>query len=226
MTYDLIHYFNSKFAKLYQAEPPVKQLPFLTISRETGCGANIIAQMMQENLQTKQAQWKVINKEIIDQAASQLKVNKHRINDIINAKNRTMADEILDALSTRYYKNDRLLRKSITEIARFDAQQGNTIIVGRGGVAVTHDLPKGFHVKLFAPVEWRTEKIMERRGLSQAIAIEYLKEVDKKRALLLDQLSHKKFDHSWFDLEINCATFTPTQIVKLILDAMKSLQLL
>ena len=174
MTYDLIHYFNSKFAKLYPSEPPVKQFPFLTISRETGCGANIIAEMMQEALQTKQAKWKVINKEIIDQAASQLKINKHRINDIINAKDRTMANEILDALSTRYYKNDRLLRKSITEIVRHDAQQGNTIIVGCGGVAVTHDLPKGFHVKLFAPVEWRTEMLMQRRGLSQTNAIEYL----------------------------------------------------
>ncbi len=225
MAYDLIHYFNSKFEKLYQTEQQ-KTLPFLTLSRETGCGANTIAQMIQEELQKNHISWKVVNKEIIDQAASELKVNKHRINDIINGKDRTMADEILNALSTRYYKNDRMLRNSIKEIVTHDAQMGNIIIVGRGGVAITQNLPKGMHIKLAAPHNWRVNRLMQQRGFSETKAVEYLEETDKNRKLLLSQLTNNKFDNIWFDLIINCATFTPTHIVTLILEAMKVRKLL
>lgn len=225
MSYDLISYFNSKFSKLYHPENR-KALPFITISREAGCGANNIASMIKEKIEDEGARWKVVNKEIIDQAVSQLKVDKHRVNDIINAKDRSIADEILNALSTRYYKNDRMLRKSIKEILRYDAGEGNIIIVGRGGVAVTQDLPLGMHIKFIAPVDWRKNRIIQMRGLSEAEAMEYLTDMDKKRNLLLEQLSNKKFDNTWFDLIINCATFNPSQIVNLILYAMKERQLL
>ncbi len=225
MTYDLIHYFNQKFDKLYRTESK-KTLPFITLSRETGCGANAIALMLQEELTSREKKWNVINKEIIDEAASQLKVDRHRIYDVINARNRTMADEILNALSTRYYKNDRILRKSITEIVRHDAQTGNIIIVGRGGVAVTQDLPMGMHIKLMAPVKWRVENVMKMRGMTENSAMEYIDDIDKKRKQLLKQLSGNKFNNSWFNLVINCATFTPLQIVRLISDSMKMRQLL
>lgn len=226
MSYELIQYFNSKFAKLYSPESEKGPLPFVTISRETGCGANIIAEMLQEKLSTANHRWKLINKEIIDEAANELKVNKQRIDDIINVKDRTIANEILDALSTRYYKNDTMVRKTIAEVVRHDAKKGNVIIVGRGGVAVTQDLPKGLHIKLVAPKEWRIDTLMKRRGLSKDAAAGYIKEHDKKRTQLLEQMSGKNREDIFYSFTINCATFTPLQIVKLILEAMKSKELI
>jgi len=226
MSYELIQYFNSKFAKLYSQESTKKPLPFVTISRETGCGANIVAEMLQNKLRTTSHRWKVVNKEIIDEAANALKIDKHRINDIIHVKNRTMADEILDALSTRYYKNDTTVRKTIAEVIRHDAKRGNIIIVGRGGVAVTQDLPKGLHIKLFAPKAWRIDILIRQRGLSKDAATNYIKEHDKKRTQLLEQMSGKNIEQILFSLTFNCATFTPLQIVKLTLEAMKSKELI
>lgn len=222
MSYELIQYFNSKFAKIYSHEATKEPLPFVTISRETGCGANIIAEMLQNELNTSTHHWKVVNKEIIDEAARTLKVDKQRINDIIQVKHRTMADEILDALSTRYYKNDTMVRKTIAEVVRHDAKNGNIIIVGRGGVAVTQDLPKGLHIKLIAPKEWRINNLIQLRGLSKDDAAAFIKEHDKKRTQLLEQMSGKNIEQIFFSLTINRATFTPVQIVKLILEAMKS----
>lgn len=222
MSYELIQYFNSKFANIYSHEAVKEPLPFVTISRETGCGANIIAEMLQNELRTTNHRWKVVNKEIIDEAASALKIDKQRINDIIHVKNRTMADEILDALSTRYYKNDTTVRKTIAEVVRHDAKKGNIIIVGRGGSAVTQDLPNGLHIKLFAPKEWRINNIIQQRGLSKDAAAAFIKEHDKKRTQLLEQMSEKNIEQILFSLTINRATFTPVQIVKLILEAMKS----
>ena len=226
MSYELIQYFNSKFAKLYSQESTKEPLPFVTISRETGCGANIIAEMLQIELRTTNHRWKVVNKEIIDEAASALKIDKQRINDIIHVKNRTMADEILDALSTRYYKNDTTVRKTIAEVVRHDAKKGNIIIVGRGGVAVTQDLPKGLHIKLLAPKEWRINNLIQQRGLSKEAAAAFIKEHDKERTQLLEQMSGKNIEQISYSLTINRATFTPLQIVKLILESMKIKELI
>jgi cytidylate kinase len=226
MSYDLITYFNRKFANLYPQTPKQKQGPFITISRQTGCNANVVAEMLLEELRKQTPEWKMINKEIIDQAAGKLKVDKQRINDIITAKDRTMADEILNALSTRYYKNDKMVRKAIAEVVHHDAESGNVIIVGRGGVAVTRELEKGIHIKLTAPVEWRVNEIMHRRGISKEESEAFVVATDKKRIKLLEQLSGKKSEDILFDLIFNSATFSPPQIVNLILHALKEKQLI
>jgi cytidylate kinase len=226
MSYDLINYFNRKFAKLYPQTSTNEPGPFITISRETGCAANIIAENLKEKLSKQSSDWKIINKEIIDQAAGKLKVDKQRINNIIHAKHRTVANEILDALSTRYYKNDKTVLKAIAEVVKHDAEEGNIIIVGRGGVAVTQTAPNGIHIKLTAPLEWRINSMVQRRGMTREEATALIKENDKKRAQLLEHLSHKKNSTTLFDLVINCATFSPPQTVSLILEAINVKQLL
>ena len=226
MSYDLINYFNRKFAKLYPQTTNNEPGSFITISRETGCAANIIAENLKEKLSKQSSDWKIINKEIIDQAAGKLKVDKQRINNIINAKDRTVANEILDALSTRYYKNDKTVLKAIAEVVKHNAEEGSIIIVGRGGVAVTQTVPNGIHIKLTAPLEWRINSMVQRRGMTNEAAASFIKENDKKRTQLLEQLSHKKNSATSFDLIINCATFSPPQTVSLILEAINVKQLL
>jgi cytidylate kinase len=158
---------------------------------------------------------------LIYQAANKLKVNPKRIHEIIEAEHRTSANEILDALATRYYKNDRIVRKNLTEILKYDATQGHVIIVGRGGVAVTKDIERGLHIKLVAPLDYRIEKIMERKKMTVDQAKEYVIETDKKRALLLEQFSGKKINQIYFDLTLNCQSFDSKGIVDVILKAMK-----
>ncbi len=225
MTYDLITYFNKKFAKMYPQDLPAESGPFITISRETGCGANIVGQMLLEELRKSNSGWKMVNKEIVDQAAGSLKVDKHRVHEIISAEERTIANEILDALSTRYYKNDKTVLKTIADVVKHAAETGRVIIVGRGGVAVTRELSLGLHVKLFAPLKWRTDSIANRRGVTKEQAEVFVKETDRKRVKLLEQLSGKKVSDILFDLTINSATFSPSQSVSLILEAMKARQL-
>ncbi len=224
MSYDLITYFNKKFAKIYPQESTHEAAPFITISRETGCGANVVGQMLLEKLRENDSQWILVNKEIVDQAAGSLKVDKNRVNEIISAEERTIANEILDALSTRYYKNDKTVLKAISEVVKHDAKSGKVIIVGRGGVAVTRGLPLGFHIKFIAPLDWRINAIASRRGVSIDQASAFVNETDRKRAKLLEQLSGKKASEILFDLTINSATFTPSQSVSLILEAMKQIQ--
>ncbi len=224
MSYDLIEYFNRRFSRpdLEKKKPEKKEPgPFVTISRETGCRGNDIAEQLVEHLKQYDSRWKLINKEIIFQAANKLKVDPHRIYDVIESENRTAVHEILDALAYKYYVNDRVVRKNVAELLRFDARQGYVVIVGRGGVAVTNDIPNGLHLKFTAPLAWRVESVALTKNMRMEEAERYVKETDAKRIKLIEQLSGKSIDQVYFDLQINCKTFTNEQFIELITQTMK-----
>ena len=50
-----------------------------------------------------------------------------------------------------YYKSDLKIRTTIAKVIRKFANEGNAIIVGRGGVAITRDIPLSLHIFLEAP---------------------------------------------------------------------------
>jgi cytidylate kinase len=221
MAYNLIDYFNRRLAVIEKEKTKKEPGPFVTISRETGCGGNEIAELLIRQLNSDKTHWSLVNKEIISQAARNLKVDIKRVAEVIDSKERTTMNEIVDALSYRYYKNDRIVRKKVAEILRFDAQKGYVVIVGRGGVSVTRDIEKGLHIKLEAPVSWRVKSIMERKMMTLSEAEKFVEETDQKRIHLLEQLSNKKNEEIYFDLHLNCMTFSKDEIVKMIINAMK-----
>jgi len=150
-----------------------------------------------------------------------LKVDPGRIYEVIESSERTTIDEILDALSYKYYKNDRVVRKNLAEIIRFDAKQGHVVIVGRGGVVVTKEIPGGLHIKLTAPFSWRVNEIMKSNNLSKEKAEHFVKENDAKRKKLIEQLSNNKIENVYFDITINRETFDKEQTASIILNAME-----
>ena len=99
------------------------------------------------------------------------------------------------------------------------AHEGHVIIVGRGGVAITHDIPRSLHVMLEAPLEWRTLRVAENYQISQEEAKKNAIEIDKKRKEFRDYFQGKESDYTWFDLTINCMAFSIEEIVHIILKA-------
>jgi cytidylate kinase len=62
------------------------------------------------------------------------------------------------------------------------SELGGAIVVGRGGVFITRDLPGGIHIRLVAPRRDRVRRVAEKRGLSEAAAEAYVRETDLGRA--------------------------------------------
>ena len=143
-------------------------LPFITISREYGCPAKAIAAVIACKLNKESIdkrnfkEWKVVSKEILNETAHELNLNPDRVYKIINKEKRTTIDEILNALSEKYYQSDRKIYNTIATVIKGFAQQGNVIIVGRGGVAITYEFRNALHIRLIAPKEWRIAKILEK----------------------------------------------------------------
>ncbi len=71
----------------------------------------------------------------------------------------------------------RVLRETMERFAA----QGNAVIVGRGGQIILRDWPGALHVHLYAPLEVRVRRIMERFSISEEAAKQRIDRADEEK---------------------------------------------
>jgi len=221
----------SKYLNDWYKEDPAKNIfpgPVVTISRELGCPAKKVACQLAETLnktrstKAKEHPWKWISKEIMQESAKLLEVDCSQIQHIFDYKSRGVLEDLLFAQSKDYYKSDSKIRATIAKVIRKIAIEGNAIIVGRGGVAITRDIPKSLHICLEAPLEWRALRTAEKHQLSLEQARQYAQDIDKKRKQFREHFHGQGTDYTRFDLKINCMTMSIDEIVDTIIGALKA----
>jgi cytidylate kinase len=221
----------SKYLDNWYKEDPAKHIypgPVVTISRELGCPAKVIASSLTERLNSlkktkaKEHPWRWISKEILLESARELQVDSSQIQHVFDYRSRGVLEDLLLAQSKDYYKSDLKIRTTIAKVIRKFANEGNAVIVGRGGVAITRDIPKSLHIFLEAPLEWRALRVVEKHNLSIEQARSYALNVDKKRAHFRDYFQGKGTDYTRFDIKLNCMTLETDEIVDIILGALKA----
>ena len=221
----------SKYKDDWYKENPAKKLypgPVITLSREVGCPAKKIAGTLADELnKTKSSRgkdhpWQWISKEILSESAKALNVDHDQIEHVFKYKNRNLLEDLLLAQSKGYYQSDLKIRTTIAKVIRSFATYGNAIIVGRGGVAITRDIPKSLHIMLEAPLEWRAVRTASKYEMTLEQARNYAQSIDKKRKQFRDHFQGKGNDYTRFDMKFNCMTLEPEVIVQVIIDAMKA----
>jgi cytidylate kinase len=222
----------SKYLADWYKEDPAKNLfpgPVVTISREVGCPAKRIASGLTECLNTtkkskeaKERPWRWISKEILQESSKALQVDAEQIQHVFDYKSRGVLEDLLLAQSKDYYKSDLKIRTTIAKVIRNFANAGNAIIVGRGGVAITRDIPKSLHLFLEAPLEWRAIRVAEKNNFTIEKARSYALSVDKKRSQFRDYFHGKGTDYSRFDMKLNCMTLEVDEIIDIIVGALRA----
>lgn len=220
----LLKYLEERYK--YEPDHEIKNPgPVITISRYFGCPANMcandLAEMLTEMEDAHDNPWKVISKEILDQAAKELGLTPEKIEFIFKFQKRSAVDEILEALSSKYYKSERKIKNTIREVIRAIGEQGRVIIVGRGGAAILKDIPNSLHVKLIAPIDFRVHGISKRHEISHVEARKLAEEMDKKRSQLRADFAGRKMKLDDYDLIFNCEKFMPEHVVKSVAEAAK-----
>ena len=221
----------SKYLDDWYKEDPAKNIypgPVVTISRELGCPAKILATYLTESLnklkkvKAKDHPWHWISKEILMESADELQVDSSQIQHVFDYKSRGILEDLLLAQSKDYYKSDLKIRTTIAKVIRKFANDGNAIIVGRGGVAITRDIPKSLHVFLEAPLEWRALRVAEKHEFTIDQARKYAQSIDKKRSHFRDFFQGKGSDYTRFDIKFNCMTLENEEIIDIIIGALKT----
>jgi cytidylate kinase len=202
--------------------------PFITISREFGCSGKFLADKLSHRLNQekrgdqKKGSWRVVSKEILEESAKELELHPSQIEYVFKYEKRSAIDEILGALSSKYYKSDRRIRNTIKKVIYTIGMEGNSVILGRCGAVITKDLPRSLHVRLIAPVEWRTEVVRKRFNLSEKEAREYIQDIDKKRAQLRNNLAGEEVDDTFYDLIFNAKRFEFDEMVEIIMKTLET----
>jgi cytidylate kinase len=222
---DLVKYLIERHQESFKPCP--EPGPVVTISREMGCAGTQVAIKLVDELNKRYTfkegeLWKWVGKEEIQSAAAHaLNLPPEEINYVLEAKKKTMMDDILQSFSKKYYKSDRTIRKTVKDVIRSMACSGRAVILGRGGVAITRDIPRSLHINLEAPIEWRTLRISERMNIDEKAAEAYILEIDKQRAEFRDYFGGVNTDYTRCDISFNSMTLTISEIVDIIVKTME-----
>jgi cytidylate kinase len=201
--------------------------PVVTISRECGCsGRNLSLRLAEELNNWNQShgihkEWKFISKEILEKAARELDVSPTDISYVFHYEERNLLGDIFASYASKYYKSEKQIRKTIGDVIRSSAGEGNAIILGRAGVVLTRDIPKSLHIGLEAPLEWRTIMVSERYNISLSEAKKFAIEMDKKRERFRNAFEGRNTDYTRFDVVFNRMTLTEDEIVHSIVRLME-----
>ncbi len=198
--------------------------PVITLSREVGCGGIAFASLLAEELNKAVycKKWQVVSKEVLHASANELQVHPEKVHRVFSREEHTTFDEILSAFSSKYYKSNRTITKTVREVIRNFACDGCCIIVGRAGHLIADDIENALHVRLVAPIRWRVDSLMVRKKLEHADALKYIKETDKERTIFRDHFRKNKHEEERFDLVVDISRFEIAQVVKIVLAAFEA----
>ena len=192
--------------------------PFVTISREPGAGGWSVAQQLVAELNRRQPDehlWTCWDKELVESVAADLQVS-NRLIEHFEDHNRSWLTDFITSLShsDKAAADDERIFKRVAMTIRSLASAGRTVIVGRGGVFLARGMPRGVHVRLVAPLEYRIQHMMKEHDLSHERAKIHLREVEHNRHVFFKRYWNVETIHSdLFTVTYNTAAVSTEQIV-------------
>jgi cytidylate kinase len=162
-----------------EAGAPPQAVPFVTISREAGAGGTSLGDRLAVLLNERdrcEPVWQSFDRELIEKVAADHNISTKLI-DLIESRPHTWLDELLEHGPASEFGIHQRVAKTIRALA----QVGRTIIVGRGGMFITHGMPGGVHVRLIAPLIRRIENYARDYSLPTPEAARRVNELDRHR---------------------------------------------
>lgn len=125
------------------------------------------------------------------------------------------------SMTSKHYHSDWKIREAVQNVVRAFAYRGHAVILGRAGAQITHDIKKSLHVKLVAPVSWRTEHVMKKYQTTEKLAAKKVEEMDSNRQRLIEMFSKKAGCDYCYDVYYNVASLHMDQIISDIIHMMQ-----
>jgi cytidylate kinase len=193
----------------------------ITLAREYGSGGAKIAAGVARRLG-----WELIDRSLIEQISEKFHLNPsaaQRLNErgiwwLERIARAVWLDtggttvDVVDAENIHQFSRNAILEASY---------RGKCVIVGRGGQCVLRDRPDVLHVFVFAPLEYRIERLRRQFGNEKEVA-KAIARVDEERAAYIREFYDTEWkDPSLYHLWINGKMGTEAA-VEMIVDAVKS----
>ena len=178
-------------------------MAIITISRELGSEGDKIANLLCEELGYCRID-KAMLTHIAEEAGVDVQAVLAKERDVTR-KPRMISSDMTSLYSkdpTAFGKksamDDQTYNRIVRETMEKFAQEGDAIIIGRGGQMILRDWPAALHVRLYAPPEVRVQRLMERLNISEPDAKRRIASSDEQKRQYIRRL-HK--NASWKDLK-------------------------
>lgn len=160
----------------------------VTLSRQTGCGAFVVAEKLAHYLQEHSksgSPWTVFDRDLIAKVLEDHNLPAYLAKFLPEDR----ASQLEDFLSELFdvHPPSRTIVMQTAETMLKLAAVGHVILIGRGGNVVTARLPDVFHVRLVAPLEKRIEHAHKHYDMTKEEAREFCRTEDIGRARYLKQ---------------------------------------
>lgn len=215
-------YWKKQKEQLNEPEK-VNRLPFVTISREYGCGGYEIAAKLSEILNEEmkpEPLWAAYNRKLLDKLMIDTGLSESLVETLTGQARNKLTNLIQTTFSS--FPPQVAVHKKLVEIIAMLALNGNVVIVGRGSNMITKEMESGFHVRLIAPIQSRAEKMAKVLNVTKGEAMKVIKEKTKQREEYMKEFFKIDLaDPHNYDMVINDSSFSVEQAARMIIQGMK-----
>lgn len=171
-------------------EPQVRRA--VTISRQAGCGAVLIAERLAHYLQQHSPpdspKWTVFDRELMAKVLADHKMPTYLVRFLPEDRASQIEDTLADIFGV-HPPAEKVVQHTAETMLQL-AELGSAILIGRAGNIVTAKLPNALHVRLVAPLDDRIERICHDDNKTPAEARKFCIEEEHARARYVKTYFH------------------------------------
>ena len=214
----------------YQLQPakwakpgnPIGLVRAITISRQAGSGAGIVAEevskLLQEHNPKQESPWTVFDRNLMAKVLEDHHLST-RIAKFLPEDRLTELQDITDELFGLRPASWTIIEQTSETILRL-VEMGSVIIIGRGANVITAKLPNVLHVRLVSPLEKRIEHARKFYEMSHKEAREFCLREDLGRTRYLRKYFKSDIDDPLlYHLVINTGLVSHAEAAQLIAKA-------
>jgi len=203
----------------WQREPGGAKWPFVTIARQIGAGGDDIAHTLAAALNAQRGEespaWRAYDRELVEQIAHDHHLSRSLV-ELLEDTPYSWLQEVIESMDFNRPSEQALTRR-VVETVRALAEAGHAVIVGRGGVFITRDMPGGVHVQLVAPMKHRVARLAQEQHISEPEAARRVREIDLNRERFYARhFARLPLEAASFDLTVNTARVSTDAAVRMI----------
>ena len=194
----------------------------LTISREYGAGGKTLGEIV-----AKKLGFTCINEQIIQMIADKAKVSKDWVASIEKEAGGTLLKVITSMIPKSYierilgsssgYIDENVYVETLTDVINHFADEGNCVIVGRGGQYILKDRADVRHIFLVADKEDRYKFMEDNYDLLPTEAKNVVDTMGKRRANLFRRFGTEEYDTpEHYNLILNMSRLSMNQAAAVV----------
>jgi cytidylate kinase len=194
----------------------------ITISRQYGAGGKTLGKMIADDLD-----YEFADSAIVTRVAEMANVSTHWVETVENEAGgklsrfitRMVSKPLVDRIlkDERGYIDEEIYLDYLVLIIAQIADEGNSVILGRGSQYILNDHPDAFHILMIDKFENRVRFMREHYALSDSRATRVVKGEDKRRNALFQKLGKTDYDDPFlYHLVLNMSKISLEEARKIV----------